>query len=406
VTREGPTPSDVFSSRFGGAATHVARAPGRVNLIGEHIDYNDLPVLPMAIQREVRLVYRPREDGVVRVANVDPEFDPVEFEIGPSTPPGPAGNWGNYLKAPAVELARRSAISRGMEGVVSSSVPVASGLSSSTALLNALGLALAVVNEVSLAPMDFAQLMADAERYTGTRGGGMDQAISVGGRVGHAARIAFAPLRMRHIVVPGDWRFIVAHTGVRAEKSRHAREAYNQRRSECERALASVAERGLQSHLVPTAPQGYPDLLRMMGSQAAIAAATEVLPAPLLSRFRHVVSEAARVDQAADCLSRTDFSGFGALMDDSHCSLRTDYEVSSEELDDLVDIARDGGAAGARLTGAGFGGCIVALASSDTVDAVLAAIAEQYYQPRGMSDRLGDCLFVAAPSAGASVDAL
>jgi galactokinase len=211
---------------------------------------------------------------------------------------------------------------------------------------------------------------------------------------------------MRHIVVPGDWRFIVAHTGVRAEKSRHAREAYNQRRSECERALASVAERGLQSHLVPTAPQGYPDLLRMMGSQAAIATATEVLPAPLLSRFRHVVSEAARVDQAADCLSRTDFSGFGALMDDSHCSLRTDYEVSSGELDDLVDIARDGGAAGARLTGAGFGGCIVALASSDTVDAVLAAIAEQYYQPRGMSDRLGDCLFVAAPSAGASVDAL
>ena len=406
MTKDPGTLSDLFSSLFGGAPSHVARAPGRVNLIGEHIDYCHLPVLPMATQHEVRLEFRPREDGVVRITNTDPEFDLVEFEISPAIAPGPPGDWRNYLQAPANELARRFAIWRGVEGVLSSDVPVAAGLSSSTAVLNAVGLALAHANEVPVDDAEFAELMAGAEQYTGTRGGGMDQAISLGARAGHAARITFEPLRMRHVAVPEDWCFVVADTGVRAEKSGRAQADYNQRRSECEEALDSVVQFALLHGRLPTTPRGYPDLLRMIGAAELMSSAEDVLQGRLLRRFRHVVSEAGRVEQAVDCLLNADLAGFGTLMDASHGSLYSDYQVSSRELDELVAIAREGGAAGARLTGAGFGGCIVALSDRGTVGAVLETLVEQYFEPRGMGHRLDDRLFVAVPSAGASVGIL
>ncbi len=406
VTKDRPTPSELFSSLFGGPPTHVARAPGRVNLIGEHIDYCGLAVLPMAMRHEARLVFRPRQDGTVRITNANPEFEPVEFEISPAIAPGSSGDWRNYVQAPANEMARRFAIWRGVEGVLSSDVPVAAGLSSSTALVNAVGLSLAHANEVSLAPAEFAELMAEAEQYTGTRGGGMDHAIGFGARAGHAARITFNPLGMRHLVVPEDWCFVVADTGVRVEKSGRAQAAYNQRRSECEKALDAVVQLALERDRLPTAPRGYPELLRLIGAAEAISMAKDALQGRLLRRFRHVVSEAGRVDQAADCLLNADLAGFGTLMDASHGSLRTDYQVSSRELDELVAIAREGGCAGARLTGAGFGGCIVALADRGTVDAVLEALVEQYFEPRGMGDRIDDRLFVAVPSAGASVGIL
>jgi len=406
VTNERSTDSELFSSLFGGAPTHVARAPGRVNLMGEHIDYCDLAVLPMATQHEAQLQFRARDDGLVRITNQDPEFDPVEFELGPAIAPGSRGDWRNYLQAPASELARQFAIWRGLDGVLSSDIPVAAGLSSSTALVNAVGLALAEANEVLLAPAQFAELMAEAEHYTGTRGGGMDQAIGFGARAGHAACIAFSPLRMRHVAVPEDWCFVVADTGVRAEKSGRAQGPYNQRRSECEEALDVVVQFALQHDRLPTRPRGYPDLLRMLGAAEVISLAEEALKARLLKRFRHVVTEADRVDQAVDCLLSADLAGFGTLMDASHGSLYADYQVSSRELDELVAIAREGGGAGARLTGAGFGGCIVTLADRGTVGAVLETLAEQYFEPRGMGDGIDDRLFVAVPSAGASVGIL
>ncbi len=406
MTKDRTASSELFSSCFGGQATHVARAPGRVNLIGEHIDYSGLPVLPMAIQHEAQLVFRVREDGMVRLTNADPEFAPVEFEISPAIPPGGSGEWCNYVQAPANEMARRFAIWRGIEGVFSSDIPLAAGLASSTALVNAVGLALAHANEVSLAPATFAELMADAERYTGTRGGGMDQAIGLGARAGQAARINFRPLRLRHFTVPEGWCFVVADSGVRAEKSGAAQAAYNQRRSECEEALDTVVRFASEHGRVSTTPRGYPDFLRLAGVPEAISMAEEVLQGRLLRRFRHVASEAARVEHAADCLLSADIAGFGTLMDASHGSLYTDYQVSTRELDELVAIAREGGAAGARLTGAGFGGCIVALADRSTVDTVLEALVEEYFEPRGMGERIDNHLFIAVPSAGASVGIL
>ena len=406
MTEDRTTLSELFSSCFGGPPTHVARAPGRVNLIGEHIDYSELAVLPMAIQHEAHLLFRVRQDGMVRITNADPEFAPVEFEISPAIPRGDSGEWCNYLQAPANEMARRFAIWQGIDGILSSDIPVAAGLSSSTALVNAIGLALAHANDVSLAPTTFAELMAEAERYTGTRGGGMDQAIGLGARAGHAARITFRPLRMRHLAVPEGWCFVVADSGVRAEKSGAVQSAYNQRRSECEEALDVVVRFALEHDRVSTTPRGYPDLLRLAGVPEAISMAETVLQGRLLRRFRHVVSEAARVEQAADCLLSADIAGFGTLLDASHGSLQTDYQVSTRELDELVAIAREGGAAGARLTGAGFGGCIVALADLSTVAAVLETLVEEYFELRGMGERIDNHLFVAVPSAGASVGIL
>jgi galactokinase len=398
----GPTAEAAFESIFGESATHLSRAPGRVNLIGEHTDYNDLPVFPMALQREVRIALRPREDGLVVVHNTNPVFPSVEFEIEPAIPPYVQGSWGNYAKAPASELARRFAIWRGFEGVVSSDIPPAAGLSSSSAVVNAVGLALGHLNQVPAAVGNFAAIMADAEQYVGTRGGGMDQAISLGARDRCAAKITFNPVRLKHVAVPEDWCFIVADTGVRAEKSGAAMVAYNRRRSECEEALRKVADYAATNHITEKFASSYPDLLAALDVGTLVDLGEQALKGDLLRRFRHVVTEADRVEEAVDRLYSADVTGFGVLMDASHASLRTDYSVSSTELDELVAVAREGGAAGARLTGAGFGGCIVALADRRTVEGVLERLASEYFEPRNMADGIDDRLFVAVPSSGAS----
>lgn len=393
-----------FGDKIGGSPTHLSRAPGRVNLIGEHTDYNDLPVFPMALHREVRIALRPRDDGRVVLHNTNGSFPSVTFEIEPAIAPYVQGSWGNYVKAPANELARRFAIWRGFEGVLESNVPVASGLSSSSAVVNATGLALAHINEVGSEPRSFAEVMADAERYVGTRGGGMDQAISLGARSRHAAKITFSPLRLRHVNVPDDWCFVVADTGKRAEKSKAAMTAYNLRRKECEEALREVAGHVATVHMTEKLHTTFPGLVDALDSQTLVEAAEGVLKGNLLRRFRHVVTEAVRVDEAVDRMYAADVTGFGALMDASHASLRTDFHVSSAELDELVAVAREGGAAGARLTGAGFGGCVVALADRWTVGGVLETLVAEYYERRGMADRIDDRLFVAVPSRGASFE--
>jgi galactokinase len=391
-----------FEEHFGGAPTHVVRAPGRVNLLGEHTDYNDLPVLPMAIQREARIVLRPRDDGMVVIRDANPEFPPIEFEIRPGIERDADGHWANYAKAPADELARRFAIWRGFDGFLTSDIPVAAGLSSSSAIVNAVGLALAHINEVLVEERAFAELMADAERYVGTRGGGMDQAVSLAARAGCATKISFAPLRLAHVSVPEEWRFVVADTGARAEKSGPAQKAYNLRRSECEDALSKLVDVVVQRGLARTTPARYPDLLRALGPDRALELAEEALERSLFRRVRHVITEAGRVEEGVDRLRGADLASFGTLMDASHGSLRTDFLVSSGELDDLVAIAKEGGAVGARLTGAGFGGCIVALSDRTTVDAVVGAVVDEYLTPRKLGDRVDDHVFVAVPSAGAT----
>jgi galactokinase len=161
-----------------------------------------------------------------------------------------------------------------------------------------------------------------------------------------------------------------------------------------------------RSDRLKTISATYPALLRAMAVDDVVALAEDVLSGNLLRRFRHVVTEAARVEEAVDLLRSADAAGFGSLMDASHGSLRTDFLVSTAELDELTAIAREGGAAGARLSGAGLGGCIVALADRTTVGTVLETLVAEYYEPRKMTDRLDDRVFVAVASAGASVGPL
>ncbi|MDP2471954.1 MAG: galactokinase [Candidatus Palauibacterales bacterium] len=388
-----------FEERYGSRPTHVVRAPGRVNLIGEHIDFAGLPVLPMALQREVRIAFRPREDGLILAASRDSSFAPCHFELGASIEPYEEGDWGNYLKAAAQGMALAYGVDRGCDALVESSVPVAAGLSSSSALVIGTAVALAAANHRTIDPLELAARMADAERYVGTRGGGMDHAIIAGARAGCAARVDFDPLRLEPVPIPPDWRFLVADSLVQAHKSGGARAGYNRRRVETDRALGAVVARlGLAARDV----RSYRDLLERVPGPESLAAAA-FLPADLLKRFRHVVTEAARVVGAEVTLRADSPVGFGMLMNGSHASLAEDYEVSIPELDDLVRIARDAGAFGARVTGAGMGGCIVALCSAGTVDDVRQAMDDRYYAARGPKAGPFDRLFVAEPAPGASV---
>jgi galactokinase len=388
-----------FREGFAGDPAWLVCAPGRVNLIGDHTDYNGLPVFPMAIQHDIAMLVRPRADGRVRLANLDPLFEPVEFELGASIPPHPAGHWANYAKAAGQTLAP---VSRGFDAVVSGTIPQASGLSSSSALVVACALAVARANDLEVPPLELMARLAEGEHYVGTRGGGMDQAISLGARAGTATRIDFGPLRLTPVPVRADWRFVVAFSGVRAQKSAAAREVYNNRTRECAQAFASVARR---IHL-PDDARTWREMTARTPIEDLLIAAQRMLPETLRRRFRHVVTEADRVDEAENVMRAGERAAFGRLMTESHRSLRDDYEVSCAELDELAAIALRAGADGARLTGAGFGGCVVALCDADLPEAVMDRWAHEFYRARGLEAEASEWVFVAEPSDGASVVAL
>jgi len=376
----------------------MVRAPGRVNLIGEHIDYCGLSVFPMALRRSVRIEFSPRSDREMRLANRDPGFAPSAFAVSESTPPGPAGDWSNYARAAAQALAQRFPGLRGIDALVESDLPIAAGLSSSSALLVAIALAIMHENRVTMPSLELMELLARGERYVGTAGGGMDQAIILGARAGYASRIDFHPLRLTPIAVPTGWQFIVAWSLVHAEKSGAARQAYNERTRQGEEARRLVATRIRRPE-----DTTYPALLAAASVDELLKAARASLPQVLSRRFRHVITEGTRVRQGEAAMAAGNLGAFGQLLDASHPSLRDDYEVSHPELDRLVDVAREAGAAGARLTGAGFGGSIVALCRVERAPEVVSALREKFYAPRGAADDVERHVFAAEPSGGAEV---
>ncbi len=380
----GETPSDAMS---------VSWAPGRVNLIGEHIDYHDLPVLPMALQRGVRIVFRRRRDGEVVLANTDAEFEPRRFALDSGLSPWATGDWGNYLKAGALTVLRLYGVEHGIEGEVSSDLPPAAGLSSSSALVVAVANALLHANGVRAEPLDLAEALARGEQFVGTAGGGMDQAASLTGVAGHAIRIAFRPLMVSRVPFPEDWVVLVAHTGVRAEKSGGAQAAYNERRAESTRALKELSRRMAGEVLPPSA------LLERFDSGILLERCAG-LAAPGGPWAAHALSEAVRVDQAVDALRDADLMRFGRLLNESHRSLRDVYGVSHPRLDSLVEAAVEAGAAGARLSGAGFGGCMLAVTHRDLAGRVEAALEEAQ---AAMDPKPGLPPFVAQPGDGARV---
>ena len=230
------TAHDFFRARFRGEPGHALSIPGRINLIGEHIDYHDLPVLPIAIQRCIQLAFRSNPSCCARIESDGYEARQLSLEAA-EIAHCPPGDWGNYLRAAVQIAASHWPISHGIDAAVTSNLPAAAGLSSSSALLIGLTLALLSVNGVNL---DFDQLMEvfpEGEQLVGTRGGGMDHAAILGSRAGSALLIRFAPLETAPISVPGHWAFLAAHSLTTAEKSGAARLEYNSRREAGARAL-------------------------------------------------------------------------------------------------------------------------------------------------------------------------
>lgn len=391
-----------FEETYGDAVgARLVWAPGRINLIGDHTDYNGLPVFPMAIRRHVVLLFRGRADDRVRIQNHDPDFPTRNFPADLWIPPAEGADWSNYIRAGVQTVARRISDGepvQGWEGVVTSNLPQAAGLSSSSALVVASALATLSANDASVPPMELADLLARGEQYVGTQGGGMDQAICLGARAGHAFRIDFGPLRTKPIRIPGDWVLLVA--GSLAGKAPAARAEYNLRARQCREALHRLAnETGLAG-----AAAGYSTLLANNDLGAVLDAAESVLRDPLDRRFRHTVTEAERVLAAEHAMAVGDAAEFGRLMVASHESLRSDFDVSTDALNDIVGIALDAGADGARLTGAGFGGCAIVLCRATTADAVRAALRAQFYAPRGVAEPEPDHLFIAESGDAARIE--
>jgi len=341
----------------------VISVPGRVNLIGEHIDYHGLPVLPIAIRRYVNVSFRPRPDLMVSASSAG--YARCEFEWTPELEPAEAGNWENYLRAAALCAHKLWPGARaGIDAEVTSDLPAAAGLSSSSALLVAFTLALLRANRCEAGFEELMAVLPDGEQFVGTRGGGMDHAAVLASRPGCASLIEFEPLSVHAIPIPPDWGFLVAHSLATAEKSGGAREAYNARRIAGTTALRRL---------------GFPSY------RAAIESGATADSLPTQEErdgFLHVTSEALRVQAVVKALEQQDGAAFGALLLASHGSLRDRLKVSCPALDRLVDAAMEAGASGARLTGAGFGGCVVIFAPKADLPAVRARLIDRYYSRR------------------------
>jgi galactokinase len=351
-----------FAERFGDAAPTVAVAPGRVNLIGEHTDYNDGFVLPMAIGKSAVVASRPRSDRRLRLHAV--AFDETE-ELDLDSLAAPGGDeWYSYVAGVAWAFASEGLAVSGLDAVVDGDVPLGAGLSSSAALEMATARALAAAGDLEWDPVRMAKLGQKAEnQYVGMNCGIMDQFASAVSREGHALLLDCRSLETRPVPVPGDVAVVVMDTGARRSL---AGSAYNDRRAACERVVA---------HLQKRAPSVR--ALRDVTLETLEREGDHLDPVDL-KRARHVVPENARPVQMADALQAGRLEEAGALMNDSHSSLRDLYEVSCEELDLITEIARAQPACyGARMTGAGFGGCAVALIRADATasfcDTVLAA---------------------------------
>jgi galactokinase len=352
-----------FAEAFGAdPAPRVAVAPGRVNLIGEHTDYNDGFVLPMAIGRAIVVVFRPRADRKLRGHSV--AFDETkELDLGSLAAPG-GSDWLAYVAGVAWAFAGEGLGVPGLDLVVDGDVPLGAGLSSSAALEMATARALADAGALEWDPVRMAKLGQRAEnRYVGMNCGIMDQFASAVSRAGHALLLDCRSLETRPVPLPEETAVVVMDTGARRSL---AGSAYNDRRAACERVVAHL--QGLDPR-VRALRDITPDCLER---------AKDDLDPTDLGRARHVVRENARPVHMADALEDGDLARAGQLMNDSHTSLRDLYEVSCEELDLITDIARDQASCfGARMTGAGFGGCAVALVDAGATvpfgDAVLAA---------------------------------
>ena len=352
-----------FAALFGRSPPVTADAPGRVNLIGEHTDYNQGFVLPMPIPQRTVAELAPRADEQVRAASASLTGEVEQYALGAETP---GRGWLDYVQGLTWALRADGALILGFDLRLASSVPIGAGLASSAALEVAVLRALRAAFRLPLDDVELALLGQRAENeFVGARVGVMDQMAASLGVGGRALLIDTRSLEHRSVALPAGAELVVIDSGV-AHRNRAG--GYNARRAECERACGLLGVRALRDLAAADLPQ--------------LAA----LPDPLARRVRHVVGENERVRAALAALEAGDVVRLGALLDASHASLRDDYEVSTPEVDRLVEIARaQPETLGARLTGGGFGGAIVALVGRGAAAAVAERITRGFTRQTGRS---------------------
>jgi galactokinase len=366
-----------FQQRYG-RAPRLFSAPGRVNLIGEHTDYNEGFVLPMAIERRTYVAAAPRNDNRIRVFSQQMN-EAAEFELSPELPPlegQPSGAWVNYVRGVAACLEGDWFTLNGADLLIDSEVPLGAGLSSSAALETAVGFALLSVSEQSGSLLNVALALQKAEHeFVGTQCGIMDQYIACLGQAEHALLIDCRSLSCENIPLQlSDARIVICNSGVKHEL---ASGEYNTRRAECAEGVRRLAQHlpGIQS-------------LRDVEIEDFDQVA-QTLPDVVRRRCNHVLTENARVAFAVDALKRGDLTFFGKLMLASHESLRHDYEVSCRELDVLVELAmRQPGVYGSRMTGGGFGGSTVNVVAAEQINFFVEAMSHEYEKACGITPEI------------------
>jgi galactokinase len=359
------------------------RAPGRVNLIGEHTDYNAGFVMPAAINLSAYVTITPRDDRKLQIRSGNFE-DEIEVDLNNATKLEARRHWSDYPIGVAVTLDRAGYRLRGASLEINSEVPMGSGLSSSAAVEVAVACALVANSNIAIDRQELALLCQKAENeFVGARVGIMDQFVSLFGEERRALMLDCRSLEYKLLPVPETVRLVVCNTMV---KHALASSAYNERRAQCEAGVR---------HFAKSSP--HVKALRDVTIQDLETYGRD-LPEVIYRRCRHVISENARVLAAAEALDRHDLHRFGQLMAASHISLRDDYEVSSRELDLMVELAADlEGVYGARMTGGGFGGCTINLVDDEHVENFQRIVAEGYEQ----ATRLKPEIYVCEASKGA-----
>ena len=374
------SPLNYFSDLAGAPATHLVFAPGRVNLIGEHTDYNGGFVLPMAIDLGISIAARKRDDMKVNLWTAQNGDSPVEIDLAqPITKGQPS--WTNYVRGVLAGLQQAGLVLPGFDAVIYANLPAGGGLSSSAAL----EIAVAILGELlagqKLDPIERALLCQKAEHeFAGTPCGIMDQFAVSFGRKGHLLLLDCQSQEFQLVPMPkGEVSLLVINSMVKHALSDGE---YKKRRDDCHQAAAilQVAE------------------LRNVTS-AQVEASRELLSEQLYRRARHVTTENERTLAAVEALQQGDWAALGSLMYASHASLRDDYDVSCVELDTIVDSARKHGVYGCRMTGGGFGGCCIALVPTTQATAISKAIQEDYLAATGKAPRI----FITEPSDGPQI---
>lgn len=374
------TTQKLFKEKFGYAATHAIQSPGRVNLIGEHTDYNDGFVLPCAIDYQTVISCAKRDDNTVRVIAADYDNQEDSFSLDEAILKHDTQQWSNYVRGVVKHLQQRDNNFGGADLVISGNVPQGAGLSSSASLEVAVG---KTFQQLYNLPLDGIQLALNGQeaenQFVGCNCGIMDQLISSLGKKDHALLIDCRDLATRAVSIPEDSAVVIINSNF---KRTLVGSEYNIRREQCEAGAQFFGKKALRDVEL-----------------AEFKRVENELDPVVAKRVRHILTENIRTLEAADALAKGDLVRMGQLMAESHASMRDDFEITVPQIDTLVEIVKAviGEQGGVRMTGGGFGGCIVALVPQELVPAIEQAVAKEYQAKTGIKETF----YICKASAGA-----